>query len=192
MPSKKRAKSTTVEGDGFRMKFEEADGNEEIEGPGMDLEKLKQKYSRPDIQCWGCVHDFCRQLHVGKNVKLDTIWNEYIRNKDSMSIYKLAEHLEGVHRKLFFEPSLEEGDPCLAWPAHVILIHLSPESGHMRDEQTDIACTLHDYMVIGAELKKSLYVQTENGLVPHLDRLEAFNKVNDSKRKMWQLYNSNR
>jgi hypothetical protein len=187
--SRKRQK-TTVEGDGFVVGIEgggEQD-DDEPEGPCVSINKIKTEYARPEIACWGCQFNFMRPTHRGKQPKMDAMWDEYIRNKDNTSLEQVAEILEALHNKLFFEPSLAEGKPCLPWPAHVIAIHLTPSSNHLFDEETDVVSMIRDYSVIAEDLKQTLFVQTDNGRKPHLKRLEAYNKVNSEKIKLWQLY----
>jgi hypothetical protein len=189
MPQK-RTKLSTVKGDNYELHFNDQDSESDALGPSICPEAIKKKYSRPEVPCWGCIHDFKRPTEVGADPAMDKLYEEFISNKDTMGLEAITEHLSKVHNNEFFIPSLQEGKPCLPWPAYAVMIHLLPASGHMFDEQIDIALTIRDYSVMTEELKRSLYRHTEHGPRVHEKTAKLYVAITNEKRKQWQLYHN--
>lgn len=183
---KKATKTTTVEADGVKVGVEEtSSAYQEPEGPGVPMDKIKQHYSKPKEFCWGCVNSFKRQSTPGKYPILDKLWNTYQAHRLDTTIERLAYILEKVFNELVYEPSLKAGKPCLPWPAHMIIVHLTPSSAHMQDEQTDLSYKWRTLTVIAAKMENCLFVSTEDGERPHLKSMEMFLKINAETLKVW-------
>jgi len=110
---------------------------------------IYRKRSRTEETCWGCVMRFGKQRQPGKYEALDSLWDIYMVNKDTMSHERLVEILRDKHETDIYIPSHENGIQCAEWPSHMISLHLKY---HMNDPKVGIQQSFNDLCYVEYEL----------------------------------------
>jgi hypothetical protein len=133
--------TTTVETDGARIQTVRQDDGSGEDGGGIfedkvledplpedvpvTIDELQQEMGCIRDKCWGCIHGFRAQRQIGKNVVLDNLWDEYVRNRDTMGMEALAKLVADGHDKNIYQKEIETGKKdAMRWPASMVLRHL--------------------------------------------------------------------
>lgn len=119
-----------METDGGRVVTEDLNDDDDMEGYApIPFEAVYEKHAVTKEPCWGCIHTFRKPASPGLDPVMDHLWNEYEKNRDTMSPKELARHIWTEWRRLVYVPLKEKGEPCMHWPEHVILRHISGRHG---------------------------------------------------------------
>ncbi len=182
--------STRMEVEDDRNGDSDQDGEDEMEGPTVNMRKIKDEYEKPDVYCWGCRFGFRPMNDCKEFPELGILWTEFQRQKGTTTLRYIAKHLETLFNVLIYRKMIAEGKPCLPWPKHIILVHLTPSSNHMIDEEIWLRKTLQDYHVHQEEINNSVHVQTSRGRRHHDTRLKNLDVVTARISKLYERLNS--
>lgn len=140
----------------------------------VPLSEIQAEHARPDEACWGCVYRFDAQKRPGENPSMDLLYNEYMSNKESMTLEELAKLIANAHEKYIYVPSVKEGKPTLFWSYSAVLRHLTY---HMTDTRSMILHSIKEIHTIGQKLTESLFVNRGGKVDPDPSKIKIYESV---------------
>ncbi len=187
---KRRApkRTHTITADGVRVELEEEGGfvhgdttTEELIGNAQPLSELRNKRVQPDLECWGCIHDFRRQDNPHDDPDVAYMWDEYYRHRSGVPMDRLVEILEAAFIEKVYNKGVAAGECPIMWDKVAIERHLTH---HMVDFETDIAQTIQMLNTVAQEAASRIYTQDADG-TKYLNKsqFEVFHKSLDVKHK---------
>lgn len=127
---------------------------QKLESSNLELPKLgllREIYMKPDVKCWGCLHNFGPADRPGKYKKLELLWNYFEKKVMYVVIETLAEQIQQKWEEWIYTVEVAQNvtPKPLYWDYPTVLRHLTV---HMKDERIMLHNSLENYRLLEMHL----------------------------------------